>query len=693
MARLESLTPGTFLRGVAPDGSVEVVSVKWYGDSAVELTYKVPATGFVDTQLLYRDSEPSLDLVEQGLPWSFDGDGHLFRLVSEAQRINLAHLYDPVLAVHTSMVDPLPHQITAVYDAMLTRQPLRFLLADDPGAGKTIMAGLLIKELIARGDLERCLVVCPGSLAEQWQDELSRRFQLRFEIMTNDNLEAASSGNWFMETPLAIARLDKLARDEDVQNLLRTPEAGWDLVICDEAHKMSASHFGGEIKYTKRYRLGQLLSTQTRHFLLLTATPHNGKEEDFQLFLALLDGDRFEGRFRDGVHTVDASDLMRRMVKEKLFKFDATPLFPERRAYAVPYRLSDREAQLYRDVTEYVREEFNRAEALQNDKRSGTVGFALTILQRRLASSPEAIYQSLRRRKERLESRLRELQVLQRGGQVETALTGGVRWLDDEDIEDLEDAPGDESDTAEEEILDRATAARTIGELQAEIAILQGLEALAQGVRRSGEDRKWQELATLLSRLFATTSTPTSGLPSAPDRGEDLIPSPDQKLVVFTEHRDTLNYLQNRMVTLLGREEAVVVIHGGDRARGPARHPGVLPARPECAGPPGDGCGLRGHQPAARPPDGELRPPLEPQPHRTAVRAHPSNRADEGLPPLEPDRGGDARGRRLPHAAEEAGRSPERPRRAGFRCAGEAAVRGEAAARPPAGSRPLRRAS
>ena len=227
-----------------------------------------------------------------------------------------------MLAVHTSLVDPLPHQITAVYDAMLTRQPLRFLLADDPGAGKTIMAGLLMKELIARGDLERCLVVCPGSLAEQWQDELDRRFQLPFKIMTNDGLEAARTGNWFLETPLAIARLDKLARDEDdTQALLQADETGWDLVICDEAHKMSASFFGGEIRYTKRYRLGQLLSTRTRHFLLLTATPHNGKEEDFQLFMALLDGDRFEGRFRDGVHTADAADLMRRMVKERLFKF------------------------------------------------------------------------------------------------------------------------------------------------------------------------------------------------------------------------------------------------------------------------------------------------------------------------------------------------------------------------------------
>ena len=293
---------------------------------------------------------------------------------------------------------------------------------------------------MARGDLERCLVVCPGSLAEQWQDELYRRFQLPFEIMTNDKLQAARTGNWFSETPLAIARLDKLARDEDVQALLQARDGGWDLIICDEAHKMSASFFGGEIRYTKRYRLGQMLSTRTRHFLLLTATPHNGKEEDFQLFMALLDGDRFEGRFRDGVHTADVSDLMRRMVKERLFKFDATPLFPERRAYAVPYKLSDGEARLYREVTDYVREEFNRAESLQNDNRAGTIGFALTILQRRLASSPEAIYQSLLRRKERLESRLRELQLLHRGSQVAASLSTSVPEWDEEDIADLDEA-------------------------------------------------------------------------------------------------------------------------------------------------------------------------------------------------------------------------------------------------------------
>jgi superfamily II DNA or RNA helicase len=387
MTTLEDLKPHAAVRGVLPDTAVTVVSVEWFGSDVVELTYRGP-DGRVGQELLYRDDEPRLEVVEAGRPWSFDGDGALFRLVSEAHRIRLAYLFDPLLAVHTSLLEPLPHQITAVYEAMLPRQPLRFLLADDPGAGKTVMAGLLVKELVVRGDLQRCLVVCPGSLVEQWQDEFYRRFQLPFEIMTNDKLEAARTGNWFLETSFVIVRLDKAARDETVQAKLAAPDCRFDLVVVDEAHKMSATFSGGEVKYTKRYKLGQLLSGLTRHFLLLTATPHNGKEEDFQLFLALLDGDRFEGRFRGGVHQVDVSDLMRRMVKERLVKFDGTPLFPERLAYTVPYRLSDGEARLYKEVTEYVREEFNRAEALPDDKR-GTVGFALTILQRRLASSPE----------------------------------------------------------------------------------------------------------------------------------------------------------------------------------------------------------------------------------------------------------------------------------------------------------------
>ena len=461
MIKLEDLKPKTIIKGLLSDMQTTVVSVQWFGSDALELTYKIP-TGKVANEILYRHDEARLDIVEIGRPWSFDGDGSNFRLVSEAIRINLAHLFDPVLAVHTSLVEPLPHQITAVYETMLPRQPLRFLLADDPGAGKTIMAGLLIKELIARGDLQRCLIVCPGSLAEQWQDELYTRFQLPFEILTNDKLEASRTGNWFLESNLVIARLDKLSRNEDVQEKLKAPDCQWDLIVCDEAHKMSASFFGGEVNYTKRYRLGQLLSSITRHFLLMSATPHSGIEANFQLFMALLDGDRFEGKFRDGVHAADVSDLIRRMVKENLVKFDGTPLFPQRIAYTMEYKLSDPEEILYKTVSDYVREEFNRAEALENDKRAGTVGFALTILQRRLASSPEAIYQSLKRRKERLEGRLTELELFQRAGKLTSNLNINLPELDEEDLEDLEDAPENEIETLEKEVLDRATAARSI---------------------------------------------------------------------------------------------------------------------------------------------------------------------------------------------------------------------------------------
>jgi superfamily II DNA or RNA helicase len=563
MIRLEEIQPHATISGIIPNNHVTVVNIQWFGSEAMEVTYKM-ADGRLGNELIYRYDEQRLALVERGRPWSFDGDGAMFRLASEAWRIRLAYLFDPLLAIHTSIVEPLPHQITAVYESLLPRQPLRFLLADDPGAGKTIMAGLLIKELIARGDLQRCLIVCPGSLAEQWQDELWSRFHIPFEILTNDGLNAARTGNWFMETDLVIARLDKLSRNEDVQFKLQAPDCRWDLVVCDEAHKMSATVFGGETKYTKRYRLGQLLSTLTRHFLLMTATPHNGKEADFQLFMALLDGDRFEGRFRDGVHSQDVSDLMRRMVKENLLKFDGTRLFPQRIAYTVPYKLSDSEAQLYKAVTDYVREEFNRAEALENDKRAGTVGFALTILQRRLASSPEAIYQSLRRRRERLESRLRELELLQRGGKTAPVLDPALRTLDTEDVEDLEDAPDNEVQEAEEEILDQATAARSIVELNAEIETLKNLESLALNIRRSGTDTKWCELSKLLGEIFMTPGCiAESTTPYGADQIPPPTPSPHQKLVIFTEHRDTLNYLESRISTLLGEKDAIAIIHGG----------------------------------------------------------------------------------------------------------------------------------
>ncbi|SEO85360.1 protein NO VEIN domain-containing protein [Aquisalimonas asiatica] len=546
MASLEELTPSAMVRGLKTATTVRVVQADWYGDQAVKITYEEP-DGSVRNTLCYRHSEPQLEVVESGRAWSFHADAALLRLVSEANRIRLAHLFDPYLAIHTSRVEPLPHQITAVYGEMLSRQPLRFLLADDPGAGKTIMAGLLMKELLIRGDLERCLVVAPGGLVEQWQDELSEKFGLAFDILTRDQIEASRSGNPFTERNFLIVRLDMLSRNEQLQAQFKAAKE-WDLVVCDEAHRMSATFFGGEIKYTKRYLLGRHLASHSRHLLLMTATPHNGKEEDFQLFMALLDGDRFEGRFRDGVHKADATDMFRRLTKEELLRFDGRPLFPERRAYTVQYELSDQEAALYEAVTTYVREEMNRAERFASDgddKRRQNVGFALQILQRRLASSPAAIHESLRRRRERLEARLAETRLLARGADQRITVTP-ANGDSDIDLEDLEEAPGDELEQAEEQILDHATTAATITELEAEIEKLKQLEYQANAVRRSGTDTKWQQLNSILDDPLMWDG----------ERNR-------RKLLVFTEPRDTLEYLANRIRTRLGRHEAVVVIHGG----------------------------------------------------------------------------------------------------------------------------------
>ncbi len=542
MTALENIKNGAVVEGVAPGQAVEVVSTDWIGDQAIDLVYRVPGGSLAETTL-YRDDEHRLKIVTRGRVWSFDADGALLRLVTEANRIELAHHFDPYLAIHTSLVDPLPHQISAVYGEMLPRQPLRFLLADDPGAGKTVMAGLLIRELIARSDLERCLVVAPGSLVEQWQDELGEKFGLEFDILTRDMIETSRSGNAFDDRDRLIARLDVLARNEDLRQKLASSNE-WDLVICDEAHRMSATYFGGDVKYTKRYQLGRQLGQVCRHLLLLSATPHNGKEEDFQLFMALLDGDRFEGRFRDGVHYADTADMMRRLTKEELLRFDGRPLFPERRAYTGKYELSPREAALYGAVTEYVRTEMNRVRrfADQDGQKRNTVGFALQILQRRLASSPAAIYQSLKRRRERLANELAEARLASRGGRAAFEAAA----VNDEVLGNIEECGQEEVDQIEEMISTGATTAETVEQLEIEVHTLKGLETMALGVLRSGQDTKWTQLDRILD--------------------DDLMIDADgnrRKLIIFTEPKDTLYYLLDKVRARIGKPDAVEAIHGG----------------------------------------------------------------------------------------------------------------------------------
>ena len=493
------------------------------------------AAGQLGEQILMRASEPALARNEQPRT-PFDADPEEFKLAAEAVRIQSAALVDPMLAVTSSDLEPLPHQIEAVYGHLLDRVPLRFLLADDPGAGKTIMAGLYIKELLLRGDLSRCLIVAPGGLVEQWQDELYEKFGLRFEVLSNDMINGTPRGqNVFIDHPRLIARMDHLSRNTSLQNALTM--CTWDVVVIDEAHRMSAHFYGRKIEATKRYQLGQLLGETAHNLLLMTATPHTGKDADFQLFLALLDADRFEGHYRADDHGTGAEGLMLRRIKEELLTFAGTPIFPIRKAYTVPYELSELEAELYEKVTEYVRQEFNRADQLQG-ARGNTVGFALTVLQRRLASSPEAILRSLERRQARLELRLEEAMV------KPASLTAGSG--EQIGFDEADDYPTADREDREEEVVDAATAARTADELRHEIGVLAELVDVARRVRKAGTDRKWSELSALLS-----------GHPEMSNKDGR------RKLIVFTEHRDTLTYLRDRVAEQLGRRDAVAIIHGG----------------------------------------------------------------------------------------------------------------------------------
>ncbi|MGD9793991.1 MAG: helicase-related protein, partial [Acidimicrobiia bacterium] len=521
-------------------GDVTIVAVEPHGDAILNVVYRGD-DGKIADRLLALDDLARIE-VATGRRWSFDADGAAFKLASEARRIQLAHLFDPFAAVGSSTIQPLPHQIEAVYNRLLPLQPLRFLLADDPGAGKTIMSGLYIRELMLRGDLDRCLVIAPGSLVEQWQEELDTKFDLRFDMLSRDMVEAARTGNPFQERNLLIARLDQLSRSEDLQAKLAVTD--WDLVIVDEAHKMSARLYGDDVTKTLRFQLGELVRDRARNLLLLTATPHNGSNEDFLLFLSLLDPDRFAGKLRHAKNLPDVSDMMRRYVKENLLTFEGKRLFRERRATTVNYDLTADEMRLYEAVSSYVRDGMGRAQAMEQggDRRRGlAVGFALAALQRRLASSPDAIFHSLRRRKEKLTVQLLQAQKAGHLGEVQR-LAGR---LADPDGFDSDDFDAEEFEQLEDEAIENAMSVESLVELEREITELRVLEMLAADLRASGQDRKWVELRDILqSDEFNTPGEP-------------------RKLIVFTEHRDTLNYLEGKIRTLLGREEAVVVIHGG----------------------------------------------------------------------------------------------------------------------------------
>jgi SNF2 family DNA or RNA helicase len=467
-----------------------------------------------------------------GSPVALTDNAEDFFFLIEAHRIRLAYQFDPQLAVSISQVDPLPHQIEAVYRYALESPRIRFLIADDPGAGKTIMAGLILKELQYRRLARRVLIVAPGHLKYQWQREMKERFGVSFAIIDRARMESAWGENAWEERDHCITSIDFIKQDA-VQATLRGVR--WDLLIVDEAHKMSAYAYPSasprasqgreriKIDKTKRYQVGEVLSRLTNHLLFLTATPHRGDEENFRLFLDLLRPGFFAQAelLKESVESKDNPVFIRRL-KEDLKRFDGSPIFPPRHVHTVPFRLTQAEVELYNGVTRYVQDYFDRA------KENRSISFALMILQRRLTSSTYAIYESLRRRKARLE----ELLELPEKIRQEREDYLHAQHITEEELEDM----AEEERVKIEERLEHLTIAGNIEDVQTEIAQLDRLIAQADKVRK-------QEIESKLVGL----------------RDHVLRHLGERKLLIFTEFRDTLDYLTQKLRAWGYR---VITIHG-----------------------------------------------------------------------------------------------------------------------------------
>ncbi|MCP9274046.1 DEAD/DEAH box helicase [Mycolicibacterium arenosum] len=517
------LTAGAKVEGLVADTVVEIIEITQTGSGAF---VKFRDEYGIDEQRLFStEALNDAQAVSGGGP-TLDANPDQFWLAIEALRLRNAALINPLLAVSSSNVEALPHQVQAVYDCMLTGHPKRFLLADDPGAGKTIMAGLFIKEALARGWARRCLIVVPGSLVEQWQNELKEKFALHFEIFDRALLGDPPAQS-LVEFPFLIARLDQFSRSKDLTAL--AVDGDYDLAIFDEAHKLSVNAWGD--KKTKRFLLAEAIRDAVPSTLLMTATPHNGKDADYRAFLTLLrsaDQPAVDDPANDG--------LMRRLVKEQLVHLDGSPLFPERRASTVPYKLSPKEHDLYEDVSEYVREEMNK---VADDDTKRSVGFALVVLQRRLASSPRAILRSLTRRRDRLRAQADQAQGAEDDLAAKLAATLGIA------SEDPDDMTSTRAETYQDEVVNVATNARTLAELETEILVLDRLVKKADAVHAASVDAKWEALAELL-----TTDAMYD------DEGQR------RKIIIFSENRDTLDYLEDRLAELLPKSVDVRVIHG-----------------------------------------------------------------------------------------------------------------------------------
>jgi superfamily II DNA or RNA helicase len=496
----------TILDGPYWKEKVRVITSRQISDDMI----KLEAVG-VETDKYYSQIISGRDLdkikIEEETDLKFSGEGEGFFLYIESHRIRNAFQFDPLYAVNVSQVDPLPHQIDAVYYHVLQNPRVRYLLADDPGAGKTIMAGLIIKELKYRGLVDKILIVAPGHLKYQWMREMKEKFQEQFRIVDRTSMDLSWGQNVFEEEDQLITSID-FAKQEDVMASLK--DSKWDLVIVDEAHKMSAYKYGNKTNKTGRYRLGELVSEISNYMIMLTATPHRGDDENFRLFLDLLEPGFFANTemLKQSIKDKDNPLFLRRL-KEDMKDFDSTPLFPPRHVHTKKFKLSEDEKELYNAVTEYVQEHFNKA--TQKEKRN--VVFAMIILQRRLASSVRAVRTSLERRRKRLQDLYDKAELFDAG-----------EYKVDRYLDDMSE---DERWKQEEELLTRLTSADNMDELKFEIDALIRLVTLAKEVEKKEVESKLTELRTVME-----------------ERG---LKKSRQKLLIFTESRDTLNYLIEKL--------------------------------------------------------------------------------------------------------------------------------------------------
>ena len=531
-----AIREGQVLTGPLFNEPMRVETVRPNGLDSVEVGLVGQRTERFRRVTLTATDRSELTIADAACP--YDGDGSLLKLGLQAYSLGIAHEFDPYFGLSISRVDPLPHQLEAVYEYFMKLPSVRFLLADDAGAGKTIMAGLLIRELKLRGLAEKVLIVGPANLTFQWQRELKEKFDQQFFVLKGGDLRDQFGVNQWLNQKQVITSLD-LAKREDILPGLR--QVRWDLVIVDEAHRMSARD---ETHKSMRYRLGELLRDNADNVLLLTATPHKGDIQNFTLFLQLLDRDAYADvkSIREAMDRHRAPFYLRR-TKEAMVYFPerqadgtwaAKPVFTKRITHTAGFELEGAEFDLYEAVTRFVKRQSTQAAAQGDDRRARAVGFLMSLYQRRLASSAYAMRRSLENRTARLADGLKQAETL-----AQTAPPNLPDWDDLEEMEEMEDAERERL----ERMLEAVTLAGNANEVRQEIAELQALAEAARAVEGAGSEAKLNRLRQILNE-------------------QGFVDDPNQRLLIFTEFKDTLDYLVENLKSWGFR---VGSIHGGMR--------------------------------------------------------------------------------------------------------------------------------